>query len=131
MRPATFGVPEKDTPSSKSAFYFPVRADLERVALLGWSAGFGSSCEAPSDACGTCVRALPCAWVQLSFAAMSSGFAVWTPPGDLSEMQELSVSEAEEFEQITVRHRKAGGKGDQKPSGIWAANPLSGFSLLL
>lgn len=39
--PATFAVPGKDTPSSKSAWYFLVRADLERVALLWGSAGIG------------------------------------------------------------------------------------------
>ena len=48
--------------------------------------------------------------MRLSFSAMPSGFAAWTPPGDLSEIQELSVSGVEEFEQMTMRRRKAGGK---------------------
>lgn len=89
MYPATFAVPEKYTPSSKPAFYFRARADLELVALLEWSTGFGSLCDTASNTCYTRVRAFPCAWVQLSFSAMPSGFAVWTSPGDVSEIQEL------------------------------------------
>lgn len=116
MYPATFGVPEKYTPSSKPAFYFPARAELELVALLEWSTGFGSLCDTASNTRYTCVRAFPCAWVQLSFSAMPSGFVVWTPPGDVFEIQELrwrnlnrSLCGAEKLEEKETKSQAAFG----------------------
>jgi len=73
--------------------------------------------------------------VQFSFSAMPSGFTEWTPPGDLSEIQELSRSGVEEFEQIVVWRRKAGGKETKSQAAfgllIHSVAPLFYYDFLL
>lgn len=55
---------------------------------------------------------------------------MWKPSGDLSEIQEPSVSGVEEFEQITAGRRKAGGK-ETKSQAVFGLLIHSVDSLLL